>query len=102
MKESNRIDKREIAGKMLNEFDIYYQENKIFLPKSSSSIIDDIFKEIKENFYDFWCIVDKPRTKGDSEYTNWINIFNKIKDEIPNAISDLENNFRILLGDSVV
>jgi hypothetical protein len=93
-------ERRNIAGNALNKFTKFYRKNKIFLSKSAVIKIDDIVNNLRSYFYQFLYSVEMAQAAGRFEDEKWTDIFEKVNNALPIAISELEDEFRSLLGDS--
>jgi hypothetical protein len=86
------------------DFTNYYTLNKIFLPKSLCSKIDNVVKEYYDKGWDFaWAQRSfKERAVSIESYRAQVakanQISDSIKDEMPPLIEELETEFRQILG----
>lgn len=77
----------------------YYPRRRIFLPPSAVKKIDDVNQESVSAFYDFFYQVEAYQEKGSHDTRAWLEIFKKVRDQMPKALGELERDFRALLGD---
>jgi hypothetical protein len=92
-------ERRQRVGDAHRSFIEYYSKNRIFLSKAAVEKLDDINQKSVSAFYDFFYSVEMVQAaKGDS-VKKWMEIFEHVKDEMPVALSELEDEFRKLLGD---
>lgn len=91
-------ERREKARESYNKFITVYSHNRIFIPAKTADCIDALNNNFRQVFYDFFYGIDqKPKGAGNSD--KWIEIFEKMNGPILKSLSDLENEFRILMGD---
>jgi hypothetical protein len=95
----SRDEKRKEVAEAHDAFFSYYSQNKIFLSKEAVTKIDDINQQSGKIIYDFFYGIEmKTADQGDSLKV-WLEICNRVKDEMPVALGELEEEFRKLLGD---
>jgi len=101
--ESGQTESRKRRFELAHEaFDIfykYYQKKVIYLPKETVSNIRILDTKLTESFYDFWIIVDGKEEDDDEAMKTWQEIYKNINGEIKNTLSQLEDEFRTLLGE---
>lgn len=95
--DSSRDERRNAAAKAHENFHSYYTAKLIFFPRATASKLEEINIQFVKNFNEFVFTVE--RSKGIDTTRNWIEIFNRVNDEIPVALKELESEFRKLLGD---
>lgn len=93
----SRDERRKAAAVAFNELRDYIDTKTIFIPKTTSSKIDAIRIEFGTVYYDFLYKVDVLIEPG--RMKTWTDISNKIEGDIRVALTELEDEFRILLGD---
>lgn len=92
-------ERRAIAAKAHDEFINFYSQNQIYLSKRSVELIDEIKEKQKGVFFQFlYGIEAAPNNSGNGQ--EWLAIFNEVKDEIPQVLSKLEDEFRQILGNN--
>ncbi|MDT8411391.1 MAG: hypothetical protein RQ875_02925 [Vicingaceae bacterium] len=93
--ENKRI---EHAGDCYNKFLDFYTENRIFFSEETCIILD----KLKTDYFDsFWDYTAKKRFGYTDFKLNWelaTKASDKVKKEIPPVLSQLENDFRTLIG----
>lgn len=93
--ELERINKTSELG---NDFFKFYQLNKIYFATDVCRMIDDIQKELKESYSDYsfrhlWGLPPSEMTYEMAKKAN-----DKVKDEIPKLMENLEFEFRKSIG----
>lgn len=92
-------ERRHRVGEAHKSFIEYYSRNRIFLSRAAVEKLDAINQKSVKAFYGFFYSVEMVQaTKGDG-VTKWMEIFEHVKEEMPVALSELEDEFRKLLGD---
>jgi Mor family transcriptional regulator len=79
-------------------FRSYYITRVIFFPKPTAIKLEEIDSQIVKNFNEFVFGVEMVNKRSDPT-KKWLEIFDRVKGEIKTALSDLEDEFRRLLGD---
>jgi hypothetical protein len=92
-------ERRQAVHKAHEAFITYYRTKRIFIPETSVTKIDTINQESISAFYSFFYEIEMPLAQGGHDTKRWLEIFNKVKDEMPIALKELERDFRMLLGD---
>ena len=92
-----REERRQIAVDAHNAFRDYYPKKLIYLPTPVANKLEDINRELVRTFNEFVYTVDFQRGAGDAN--KWNEIFNRMNGEMQEALQELENEFRKLLGD---
>ena len=77
----------------------YYPKKRIFLPEAAVEKIDSINEQSVSAFYDFFYGVEMQHPHEGTSTEKWMEIFKKVRDEMPVALKELERDFRGLLGD---
>lgn len=95
--DSSREERRNAAAKAHEEFRSYYTAKLIFFPSATASKLEEINVQLVKIFNEFVFTVE--RSKGADKTANWIELFNRVNDEMPAALKELESEFRKLLGD---
>lgn len=95
--DSSRDERRDAAAKAHEKFRSYYSASLIFFPRATASKLEEINIQFVSNFNKFVLTVEG--SKGTDTTDKWIEIFNRVNDEIPVALKELESEFRKLLGD---
>lgn len=91
-------ERRRKASEAYNKYIAVYHQKKIFIPAKTTDCIDALNNSFRQVFYDFFYGIDqKPKGEGNSD--KWIEIFEKMNGPILKSMSDLENDFRSLLGE---
>ena len=89
-----RRDAAATAHKSLRE---YYPKKLIFLPKSTANKVQDIDVQLVRTFNEF--VFDVEMNKNSGYAQKWIEIFERVNGEIKEALEELEDELRTLLGD---
>ena len=92
-----RDERRDAAFKAHEIFHSYYTTRLIFFPRETASKLEEINLQLVKIFNEFVYTVDHSNGVGSTD--NWIKLFNRVNDEIPIALKELESEFRKLLGD---
>lgn len=79
-------------------FRSYYITRIIFFPKPTAIKLEEIDSQIVKNYNEFVFGVEMVNKISDPT-NKWFEIFERVKGEIKTALSDLEDEFRRLLGD---
>ncbi len=88
----------ELANEAYNTFYKYYQKKVIYLPKETVLNIRIFDTKLEESLRDFRGIVEG--NEDDEEaMTTWQDIYKNTNGEIKNTLSQLEDEFRTLLGE---
>lgn len=93
-------ERRKAVEEAHREFITYYPKKRIFLPVSAVEKIDSINRESVSAFYEFFYQIEMHQPQGTHDARQWLDIFKKVKEEMPVALQDLEREFRSLLGDN--
>lgn len=94
-KEERRNDVAEAHKAFIN----FYRRNRIFLSKPAVEKIEDINQKSLKAFYQFFYGVEMTQAARGDGTEKWMEIFIHVNEEMPKAISELEDEFRKLLGD---
>lgn len=90
-------EKGQLAADEANDFTDYFEENKIFLGRELADKIEDLSK----TFRLAWIQFESSRRNekySDSYFNNWIEAFKLIDEETPKIKTEIENEFRIIIG----
>jgi hypothetical protein len=94
-------ERRHKASEAYNKYISVYHHNRIFIPAKTAECIDILNHNIRQVFYDFFYgIEQKPEGKGNSD--KWFEIFKRMNGSISESLSNLENDFRSLLGEKEI
>lgn len=97
--EDARIER---ANKAIQDFNNYVLENCIYFEKSLAKKLDEIRQEYYSAAIDCMFIKQTAPDVGEKEYRKhierWNEIINKISGDLQNALRELEDEFRQLLG----
>ncbi len=95
------VDRKQ-ASVALDLFASYYSKRLIFLPKGVACKLESIDKELTSVFTEFRDGVDQVQAAGGSAYSKWVDIIEKLNsNNITDALTDLENEFRNLIGNKI-
>ena len=92
-------ERRQAVQKAHEHFIAYYRTKRIFIPEASVIKIDSINQDSKSAFYSFLYEIEMTQAQGGHDARRRLEIFNKVKDEMPIALKELERDFRTLLGE---
>ena len=92
------IEKRKITAETYNEAVSYFNERRIFLPEEIAENVDGVLAAMRTAFIEF-----DTAQMGNEEYKPdntglWIQSFNKVRDELPQLMKEMEKQFRIEIG----
>ncbi len=95
-----REERRKMAFEAHEAFASYYRRKLIFFPKKIAEHIESIDREMIRAFNEFDIYIEKTREINKNiDVEKWLKINNNVKNEIAIALSELESEFRKLLGD---
>lgn len=95
--EKEEWDRIKVTGESYNNFSVYYAKNKIMFSTSTCKLIEEIRGEYFESLLDYSF---EQRLKFRSELTaeKMKKARERVVENIPKALEDLENEFRVLIG----
>ncbi len=93
-----REQRREAVRTAFQNFRAYYVNRIIFFPKVTANKLEQIELQLVKTFNEFFFIVDRGK-EFDSSINKWMEIFGRVQGEIKEALNELEDEFRRLLGD---
>lgn len=91
-------ERREVAMETHKAFIAYYSEKKLYLPKNCVALLDAINETGAEVFYSFLYEIELSPV-GHAPVTRWHELTSKVRGPMNEAIDELENAFRRILGD---
>ena len=94
--ERSRAERLADAANALKEFQPYFLENQIFLPKQIAVSIEGLNNELLNITNRFTLSVDQANPP---DINQWIEITEKLENDFKQALSDLESELRKSLGD---
>lgn len=94
----SKEERRLAVSSSHEKFITYYRKHKIFLPKEAVLIIEKINSQTKSAFYQFFYGVEAAHASN-QDTQKWLDIFNKVNEDIPQALEELDENFRKALGE---
>jgi hypothetical protein len=94
-----RVDRSKEAIEAHHAFSDYYVNHLIFLPKRTATKLQSINKAMVETFNEFYRVVDEPSSSDLGKESRWLDIYKRVGVEIGAALTELEDEFRRLLGD---
>lgn len=94
-----REERRQIASDAHSDFRKYYPKKIIYIPKSTVEKLETINRELVKTFNEFAYSVDRRPGSNDTNLEKWQQIFERMQGEMKEALEDLEDEFRKLLGD---
>lgn len=95
----SREERRRIATDAHDAFRSYYSGKLIFFPKKTAELLEKIDIDCVQSFNEFIHFVDEPSTRSEADLGRWIQISERVRGDIAEALINLENIFRKLLGD---
>lgn len=91
-------EKKQYAADVFNDMSAYFFENRIFLPHETAKTSEKLVMTIKDVLIKFdTAQMDNNEYKPDQTGL-WRQAFERLRDEVPPILSDLENEFKGLLG----
>ena len=93
-----REERRKIALHAHSVLREYYPKKIIYIPKATADKLETIDMELVKIFNEFSYTVDFQKQET-VDAMKWNEIFEKIRNEMKQALNDLEGEFRKLLGD---
>lgn len=92
------IEKKKKAADIYNDMSAYFFENRIFLPNETAEKAEKLVMAIRDVLIEF-----DTAQMGNVEYKPdqtglWIQSFKRLRDEVPPILSELEHEFKELLG----
>jgi hypothetical protein len=90
-------DKYKDITNAFTAFRAYYPKKQIFIPKSTAGKINSIDLELVRAINMFVFTVEQ--NKSAENFKNWIDIHEKLSGQTTAALTELEDEFRALLGD---
>jgi hypothetical protein len=76
----------------------YYPRKIIYIPKAIADKLESIDMELVKTFNEFSFTIDFQKQET-VDAKKWMEIFEKMRGEMKQALNDLEDEFRKLLGD---
>ena len=98
--DKSKEERRKAVHEAHEYFISYYPQKRIFLPVSEVEKIDAINQESVAAFYSFFYEIEAYQDRGGHDTKRWLEIFKKVKEDMPVALDDLAREFRGLLGDN--
>jgi len=92
-----RSERKQIAAKAHEAFREYFPTKVIYIPTETANKIDAIDKELVINFNQFALQIDGVENKID--FDKWDDVIKKLNGDVSEALTELESEFRHLLGD---
>ncbi len=93
-----REERRKIALDAHSALREYYPRKIIYIPKATADKLEAIDMELVKTFNEFSYTVDFQKQET-VDAMKWDEIFEKMRNEMKQALNDLEGEFRKLLGD---
>jgi len=94
-----RDERRKLAIAAHEKFSTYFQEKIIFFPKATANKLEKINTDLVKSFNQFSFGVEMASQMGQNSTENWIKVFESVNGEIKEALTDIEDEFRGLLGE---
>lgn len=95
----SRKVRRQQATDAHEDFRDYYLEKLIFFPKETARKLEKLDLECVRAFNEFAIRVDGSPDTTSADLKVWLDVLQRVSGEIAEALRDLEDNFRDLLGD---
>jgi len=95
-----REERRQLAVEAHLNLRNFYPMKIIYLPKATAEKIEKIDMALVQTFNEFIFTVEMQQRNGD--LGKWLEIFKRMGGEMKDALNDLEDEFRILLGDKSI
>jgi hypothetical protein len=92
-----RSDRKKVAVKAHNAFREYFPTKTIYIPIGTADKIDAIDKKLVNSFNQFALQIDGVENRVD--YEKWDEVIKRLSGEVSEALTELEIEFRHLLGD---
>ena len=98
----SREERRNTAVEAVNSF-IDIPENKIFIPRHTTTRLDEIDGTIRHVLNEFHWSVDgvSQRRPGSEDVEKWVEVNRTLEDLSRTSLFELEDDFRRLLGDEI-
>jgi hypothetical protein len=92
------MEKKKKAADIFNDMSAYFFENRIFLPHETAEKAEKLVMTIRDVLIEF-----DTAQMGNDEYKPdqtglWVQAFKRLRDEVPPILSELEHEFKELLG----
>lgn len=92
------MEKKKKAADIYDDMSAYFFENRIFLPRETSEKAEKLVMTIRDVLIEF-----DTAQMGNDEYKPdqtglWVQAFKRLRDEVPPILSELEHEFKELLG----
>ncbi len=92
------IEKKRRAADIYNDMSSFFFENRIFLPSDTAEKAEKLIMAIRDVLIEF-----DTAQMGNDEYKPdqsglWVQAFKRLRDEVPPILSELESEFKELLG----
>lgn len=94
-----RPERRSIAIEAHQKFNECFQEKLIFFPKQTADKLESINLDIVRAFNEFTYGVEMANQMGTNSAEKWHEVFTRLNGGVLDALRELENDFRTLLGD---
>lgn len=95
--EPAREERGKAAAEAHDAFRKYYATKVIFLPRTTAENLEKIDLEFVRNFNRF--VFEVERATGPGKTKKWIGVFERVEGDVKNALGELEDEFRSLLGE---
>jgi SHS2 domain-containing protein len=92
----SKEERRRITADSHREFIEFYSKNQIYLSKTAVALVDKINDQCKGIFFEFLYGIENNPSNSDTQ--KWLELSKGVKDEIPKALNELEDEFRSILG----
>ncbi|WP_397452548.1 hypothetical protein [Pseudomonas sp. NA-150] len=94
-----KAQRRDATVDALNNFRNFYAKRLVFIPKETAKKLETLDRNFIKIYNEFLYTVELIPNKDNNTYQNWVNIFDRVNTEARDALLELEDEFRKLLGD---
>jgi hypothetical protein len=91
-------ERRAKAAEAYNKYVPVFHHKKIFIPEKTAEGIESLNQDLLRVYTDFFYGVEH-LPNGKEKTDNWREVFEKLNGPISESLSNLENDFRLLLGE---
>ena len=97
--DTSKEQRRKEAADAHQAFRSCYTTKLIFLPKVTAKKLEDIDAQLVKTFNEFVYSVEMKQNAGGDGIEKWMQIFDRVSGEIKDALGELEDELRRLIGD---
>ncbi len=97
--EMSENEKAKIAQDFFNDFSKFFSENQIFFDKKLATKTHKLKHDLLEVWNGFLYSRDlKAGEERKQSFQEWNKAFKRLNEEIPNILTEIENDFRSIIG----